>query len=48
MAKEVNGLIKFQIKGGAENPSPSFGPALGCKGINIMGFYKEFKARIQG
>ena len=42
MAKEVAGLIKLQIKGGAANPSPPVGPALGSKGINIMGFCKEF------
>ena len=47
MAKEVAGLIKLQIKGGAANPSPPVGPALGSKGINIMGFCKEFNARIQ-
>lgn len=45
MAKEVAGLIKLQIKGGAANPSPPVGPALGSKGINIMGFCKEFNAR---
>ena len=44
MAKEVAGLIKLQIKGGAANPSPPVGPALGSKGINIMGFCKEFNA----
>ena len=41
MAKEVAGLIKLQIKGGAANPSPPVGPALGSKGINIMGFCKS-------
>ena len=46
MAKEVAGLIKLQIKGGAANPSPPVGPALGSKGINIMGFW-EFNARTQ-
>ena len=45
MAKEVAGLIKLQIKGGAANPSPPVGPALGSKGINIMGFCKEFNER---
>ena len=45
MAKEVAGLIKLQIKGGAANPSPPVGPALGSKGINIMGFCKEFNDR---
>ena len=47
MAKEVAGLIKLQIKGGAANPSPPVGPALGSKGINIMDFYKAFNARTQ-
>ena len=47
MAKEVAGLIKLQIKGGAANPSPPVVPALGYKGINIMGFCKEFNARTQ-
>ena len=47
MAKEVAGLIKLQIKGGSANPSPPVGPALGSKGINIMGFCKEFNARTQ-
>ena len=41
MAKEVAGLIKLQIKGGAANPSPPVGPALGSKGINIMGSAKS-------
>ncbi len=41
MAKEVAGLIKLQIKGGAANPSPPVGPALGSKGINIMGFARS-------
>ena len=47
MAKEVAGLIKLQIKGGAANPSPPVGPALGSKGINIMDFSKAFNARTQ-
>ena len=47
MAKEVAGLIKLQIKGGAANPSPPVGPALGSKGINIMDFCKAFNARTQ-
>ncbi len=47
MAKEVAGLIKLQIKGGQANPSPPVGPALGSKGVNIMGFCKEFNARTQ-
>ena len=47
MAKEVAGLIKLQIKGGAANPSPPVGPALGSKGSSIMGFCKEFNARTQ-
>ena len=45
MAKEVAGLIKLEIKGGAANPSPPVGPALGSKGLNIMDFCKQFNAR---
>ena len=45
MAKEVAALIKLQIKGGAANPSPPVGPALGSKGVNIMDFCKQFNAR---
>jgi len=45
MAKEVSGLIKLQIRGGAANPSPPVGPALGAKGVNIMDFCKQFNAR---
>jgi large subunit ribosomal protein L11 len=47
MAKEVSGFIKLQIKGGAANPSPPVGPALGSKGLNIMEFCKQFNARTQ-
>jgi len=47
MAKEVAGLIKLQIRGGAANPSPPVGPALGAKGVNIMDFCKQFNARTQ-
>jgi large subunit ribosomal protein L11 len=47
MAKEVSGLIKLQIKGGAANPSPPVGPALGSKGVNIMEFCKQFNGRTQ-
>ena len=47
MAKEVAGLIKLQVKGGAANPSPPIGPALGSKGINIMEFCKQLNARTQ-
>ena len=47
MAKEIDGQIKLQIKGGAANPSPPVGPALGSKGINIMEFCKQFNARTQ-
>lgn len=47
MAKEVEGLIKLQIRGGAANPSPPVGPALGSKGVNIMEFCKQFNARTQ-
>ena len=45
MAKEVEALIKLQIKAGAANPSPPVGPALGSKGVNIMDFCKQFNAR---
>ena len=45
--KEVSGLIKLQIKGGAANPAPPVGPALGQKGVNIMEFCKQFNARTQ-
>ncbi|MFN0257537.1 MULTISPECIES: 50S ribosomal protein L11 [Pedobacter] len=47
MAKEVSAMIKLQIKGGAANPSPPVGPALGAKGVNIMEFCKQFNARTQ-
>lgn len=47
MAKEVAGLIKLQIRGGAANPSPPVGPALGAKGVNIMDFCKQYNARTQ-
>jgi len=47
MAKEVSGFIKLQVKGGAANPSPPIGPALGSKGVNIMEFCKQFNARTQ-
>ena len=47
MAKEVAAFIKLQIKGGAANPSPPVGPALGSKGVNIMDFCKQFNARTQ-
>ena len=47
MAKEVARLIKLQIKGGAANPSPPVGPALGSKGLNIMDFCKQFNALTQ-
>lgn len=47
MAKEVSGLIKLQVRGGAANPSPPVGPALGAKGVNIMDFCKQFNARTQ-
>ncbi len=47
MAKEVAGQLKLQIKGGAANPAPPVGPALGAKGINIMEFCKQFNARTQ-
>jgi large subunit ribosomal protein L11 len=47
MAKVVDGIIKLQIKGGAANPSPPVGPALGSKGVNIMEFCKQFNAKTQ-
>jgi large subunit ribosomal protein L11 len=47
MAKEVSALVKLQVKGGAANPSPPVGPALGAKGVNIMDFCKQFNARTQ-
>tara|TARA_B100001741_G_scaffold7045_1_gene5729 strand:- start:1303 stop:1743 length:441 start_codon:yes stop_codon:yes gene_type:complete len=47
MAKEIIGLIKLQVRGGAANPSPPVGPALGAKGVNIMEFCKQFNARTQ-
>ena len=47
MAKEINGYLKLQIRGGAANPSPPVGPALGSKGLNIMDFCKQFNARTQ-
>ena len=47
MAIEVAAFIKLQINGGAANPSPPVGPALGSKGVNIMDFCKQFNARTQ-
>jgi large subunit ribosomal protein L11 len=47
MAKEIGALIKLQVKGGAANPAPPIGPALGSKGVNIMEFCKQFNARTQ-
>ena len=47
MAKEITGFVKLQVKGGAANPSPPIGPALGSKGVNIMEFCKQFNARTQ-
>ena len=47
MAKEITGYIKLQIKGGAANPAPPVGPALGSKGLNIMEFCKAFNAATQ-
>ena len=47
MAKEISGYLKLQIRGGAANPSPPVGPALGAKGLNIMDFCKQFNARTQ-
>lgn len=47
MAKQISGFLKLQIRGGAANPSPPVGPALGSKGLNIMEFCKQFNARTQ-
>lgn len=47
MAKEVDVFIKLQVKGGAANPAPPIGPALGSKGVNIMEFCKRFNAQTQ-
>ena len=47
MEKEISALIKLQIRGGAANPSPPVGPALGAKGVNIMDFCKQFNGRTQ-
>lgn len=47
MAKEVSVYIKLQVKGGAANPAPPIGPALGSKGVNIMEFCKRFNAATQ-
>jgi len=47
MAKEIEGYLKMQIRGGQANPSPPVGPALGSKGLNIMDFCKQFNARTQ-
>lgn len=47
MAKEVDGFIKLQVKGGQANPAPPVGPALGAKGVNIMEFCKRFNAQTQ-
>ena len=47
MAKEITGFIKLQIKGGAANPAPPVGPAIGSKGLNIMDFCKQFNAATQ-
>ena len=47
MAKQIENYIKLQIRGGAANPAPPVGPALGAKGVNIMDFCKQFNARTQ-
>ena len=47
MAKEIEGYVKLQVRGGQANPSPPVGPALGAKGLNIMEFCKRFNARTQ-
>lgn len=47
MAKQIKGYVKLQVRGGAANPAPPVGPALGAKGVNIMDFCKQFNARTQ-
>jgi len=47
MAKEIAGYVKLQVRGGAANPAPPIGPALGAKGVNIMEFCKQFNGRTQ-
>jgi large subunit ribosomal protein L11 len=47
MAKQITGYVKLQVKGGAANPAPPIGPALGSKGVNIVDFCKQFNARTQ-
>ena len=47
MAKEITGYVKLQGRGGAANPAPPIGPALGAKGVNIVDFCKQFNARTQ-
>ena len=47
MAKEVDKILKLQVRGGAANPSPPVGPALGAAGLNIMELCKQFNARTQ-
>jgi large subunit ribosomal protein L11 len=47
MAKEISKVVKLRVKGGAANPSPPVGPALGAAGVNIMEFCKQFNARTQ-
>jgi large subunit ribosomal protein L11 len=47
MAKEITGYVKLQVRGGAANPAPPIGPALGAKGVNIVDFCKQFNARTQ-
>jgi large subunit ribosomal protein L11 len=47
MAKEIQKVLKLQIRGGAANPSPPVGPALGAAGVNIMEFCKQFNSRTQ-
>lgn len=47
MAKEIEGFVKLQVRGGQANPAPPVGPALGAKGLNIMEFCKRFNAATQ-
>ena len=48
MAKKIDGYINLVVPAGQANPSPPIGPALGSRGVNIMGFCKEFNAKTQG
>ena len=47
MAKQIDGFLKLQVRGGQANPAPPVGPALGSKGVNIMEFCNQFNARTE-